>query len=501
MLKLIKIKAMSVIMCLIVLASALPTAVFAQTATGGISSEAEVHILNELRRARIPSAAVAIIQDGETSYILKDSTHYTLFQIGSVSKSFTGFGVLLLEDMGLLSIYDPVSRYLPWFEVSYNGLPIPHGDIRVYHLLQNASGFTSDERLFPRAAVTESTDDFIARIEGIELAFYPSARHVYGNMNYIILGFLIEAVSGQSYDEFMTEQVLRPLGLYNTFISAERAHETGWVIGGNRLRFLQAVPWNPPFHYTWVPSGRIYANITDLARWAGIHLGVVNVSEQFERVIQRSHENHGSVDFFAHSNYFYTAGWYVTYENDRIRHNGTSPGYSASVRILPNDNMAVVVLGNLVNGAVPFGELISDIIIESEPFNSVQMDLFTIIDIFYTISIAVFTIYIGFFIWFIARVIKRLNSGEIVNRKLTFKIRWLIVPLIFIADLVYSYVSPSMMGNTSHEFAVLHLPASLMPATIALWIALVCSLCAFFIKVFGLSANLESHNPITNRRK
>ena len=481
--KIIKEKAILMMLCIITLIFALPTVAFAQT---GISREAEEHILNELRRARIPNAAIAVIQDGETSYIFRDSTHDTLFQIGSVSKSFTGFGVLLLEDMGLLSVNDPVSQHLPWFEMHYNGIPVPHEDITVYNLLQHTSGLISDERLFPRAAVTESTDEFTARLVGLELAFYPSTRHVYGNMNYIILGLLIEAVSGQIYDEFMTQQVLHPLGMYNTFTDMQRAYETGRVIGGNRLRFLQPVSWNPPMHPTVIPTGFIYSNITDMVRWAEIHLGVANIPEQFVRVVQMSHENnHDFNNPFADKNLIYTAGWNVNLESGSIHHYGSTPGYSAALRMLPDSNTAVVILGNL-SGAVPFGVYILNVI-EGEPFSGVGMDMSTIVDIFVTITLAICIVYIGFFIRFIAGLIKRLKGDKITNRKITFKIRWLIAPLIFIADLIYMHIIPSMLGNTSHELALMFSPASYTPALIGLWIALVCSLCVFFVRIFGLS--------------
>ena len=103
-------KSLTILLMLTLLFAAIPLVVSANPI---ISSEAEEHILNELRRANIPNAAVAVIEGGETSYILKDSTYDTLFQIGSVAKSFTGFGVLLLEDMGLLSVNEPVNQHLP----------------------------------------------------------------------------------------------------------------------------------------------------------------------------------------------------------------------------------------------------------------------------------------------------------------------------------------------------------------------------------------------------
>lgn len=473
-------KRLAILSLLALLFAVFPTAAFANIT---ISNEAEEHILNELRRARIPNAAIAVMQDGETSYIFKDSTHETLFQIGSISKSFTGFGVLLLEDMGLLSVYDPVNQHLPWFDVRYNGQSVPHEDVAIYNLLQHTSGLTSDERRFPSSFI-ETTDELISRYTGIELAFYPSTQHVYGNVNYVILGLLIEAVSGQSYDAFMTEQVLRPLGLYNTFTNIERAYETDRVIGGNRLRFLQAVSWNPPVNPITIPTGYIYSNITDMARWAGIHLGIVDISEQFARVVQRSHENIGSMDFFAHGNYFYTAGWNVTDEADRVRHNGSTPGYSASLRMYPHTNTAVVVLGNLTDRVVPFGAFVSDTI-AGEPFGRIGMDFNTIIDIFFTVLTILGIVYIGLFIRLFVKLRKRLRSGEMIKWSFTSKnIKWLFDPIFSIAGLVALYVVPSIYGNTSYQFAAMFSPASMTPAIIATWVGVVYSLCSFGVKVF-----------------
>jgi len=471
----------SVVMCVIAMSFILPTSVFANEI---ISREAEEHIISQLRRANIPNAAIAVIQDGKTSYIFRDSTYDTLFQIGSVAKSFTGFGVLLLEDMGLLSAHDPVNKHLPWFEVNYNGVTVPHQDITIYTLLHHTSGLTSDERRFPSSVSESTAEEFISQLIGVELAFYPSTRHAYGNVNYIILGFLIEAVSGQSYDEFMTREVLHPLGLHNTFTYAQNAYDTGRVIGGNRLRFLQPTPWNPPVITHVIPTGYIYSDIQDMARWAGIHLGVVDISEQFERVVQRSHENIGSVDFFAHGNYFYTAGWNVTDTGSRIRHNGSTPGYSASLRIYPHDNMAVVILGNLTDAVVPFGAFITDTI-TGRDFGRMEMGFNTILDIFLTVLAISGIVYVVLLIRLFVRLIKRLRSGEVIKASFTPKnVKWLFDPIFSIAGLVAIYIVPPIFGNTSFEFAMMFVPASYVFALIATWIGVTYSICALLAKIF-----------------
>ena len=479
----IKTKAISMLLCLIMLMGALSTTAFASPA---INREAEEHILNELRRARIPNAAVAVIQDGETSYIFQDSTYDMLFEIGSVTKSFTGFGVLFLEDMGLLSVNDPVNEHLSWFEVNYNGMPVPHEDITIYNLLHHTSGFTGDERRFPPTSEVMTTDEFIAQLIGAELVFEPSTEFRYSNHNYIILGFLIEAVSGQSYDEFMTQHVLHPLGLYNTFTSAQHAYETGLVIGGNRLGFFQLRPWNPPTSSFTIPTGRIFSDITDMTRWAGIHLGVVDVPEQFTRVVQRSHEhNHESDTPFATRDFFYAAGWRIHTEDGQIEHGGHTPGYGAIVRIFPHSGVAVVVLGNLRYESInQFGYLVFEAV-ESGIFNTVGVDFQVILDIVFTFLTIVGIVYVIMFVRLVIKTMKRLRSGERIKINTTsISLSGLIDPILAIGVAIGFYIIPGMFLNTSHQLLVLTSPANMTIAGIALWIGALQSVCSWWVKVF-----------------
>jgi len=455
-----------------------------------INREAEEHIFNQLSRANIPNAAIAVIQGGETSYIFKDSEYNTLFQIGSVAKSFTGFGVLLLEDMGLLSVTDPVNQHLPWFDVRYNGVLVPHEDITIYNLLHHTSGLTSDERYFPAilgGALTK--DEVIAELIGIELSFYPSTLYGYGNINYVILGFIIEAVSGQSYDEFMTEYVLHPLSLYNTFTDMQRAHESGRVIGGNRLGFFQVRPWNPPVSPVAVPAMFIYSGITDMARWAGIHLGTVEISEQFARVVQRSHEhNYASNAPFADMDYFYGAGWQVDSAASTVVHAGDTMGYSAIISMCHYSDTAVAIVVNLNYMSM---RALSNIILDAMQngvYNSVRMDLRVIFDTVFTILTTLGAVYIGLFMRLIIKSAKRLRNGEVIKVNFTSKnIKGLVDPIIMLAVAVGFYVVPSMLTGNTHTVTVLFSPASITLAEIAIWVMVAYSWCSFFAIVFGIS--------------
>jgi len=460
------------------------------TALAATSNEAEEHILNELRRARIPNAAIAVIQDGETSYILKDSEHDTLFAIASVTKPFTAFGVLLLEDMGLLSIHDPVNQHLSWFEVSYNGLPVPHEDITIHNLITHTSGIAQNEDRFPRATPTETSEEFTARLIGMELDFYPSTSSAYSNMAYIILGLLIEGVSGQSYDDFMTQQVFHPLGLYDTFTNSERASDAGRrVVNGHMRGFLHA--WQDDRgsdrHRNLIntPSGGMYSNVSDLVRWAEIQLGLADVPEQFARIVQRSHSpNLDATVAFASGYVFADGGWYVNPENGRIEHAGGGRGYSAIVRLLPESNAAVVVLTNQRLNNIEELADIALVAVGDGVFNNRNRDIGEMVDIGFTILCAVGVVYIGLFVRLVVKLRKRLKDGEIIAANFSAKSLKSLSGLIFsIACLIFYYTFQFILLDTTRESLLQNWPVSFGIAAIAIWIMVLYDIFAWWVKV------------------
>ena len=451
-----------------------------------VSDEAESHIIAELNQANIPNAAIAIIHNGEVSYILHNSEHDALFAIGSVTKSFTGFGVLLLEDMGLLSVSDPVNQHLPWLEVNYNGLPVLQEDITIYTLLQHTSGFTADENRFPSTVNELGKDELIAQLAGIELAFYPSLGHMYGNVNYIILGLIIEAVSGQSYDDFMTHNVLHPLGLYNTFANVNRAYDTCRVIGGHRLGFFRPRPTNEQWGSQTMPSGGMYSNISDMSRWAGIHLGVIEVNEQFTRVVQRSHENnHTSPNPFADTDFHAAAGWNVMLEGNyfvgdgKIMHGGSTFGYVAYVGIIPERDMAIVMLSNVRQMNLSQWVFLLWDAVDGE-FNTVGTDFFAIMDIAFVVLTALGALFIGLFVRLIIKLHKQVQSGERVKSK--FKIRWLVAFILSIIGVLIFHVVMPMLFIMPLGTLLLFSPASAITAIVSMWIMMGYSLLSLCVK-------------------
>jgi CubicO group peptidase (beta-lactamase class C family) len=269
-----------------------------------------------------------------------------LFQIGSISKSFTAIAVLQLCERGLMDPYAPVTDYLPWFHV-----PSGFEPIALHHLLSHTAGIIMGTEF-----TTEARYEVWALRE-TQATAPPGSRFHYSNVGYKALGLTLEETLGQSYSEIIQRGILDPLGMDST--EAEITHET---------RKRLAVGYNShyddrPAHHshplvpaTWLETdaadGSIAATVTDMAAYVQMLLNRGQgprervLSEQsFELMTQRlveipeGDEDHGS---------FYGYGLGISEDEGHtiIGHDGGMVGYCASILADLDDGLGVVVLTN-----------------------------------------------------------------------------------------------------------------------------------------------------------
>jgi CubicO group peptidase (beta-lactamase class C family) len=441
-------------------------------------------VSEELFKAKIPNASISIIQGNEVKYLSYPDggsgfavDEYTLYQIGSVSKSFTGLGILLLEDNDLLSLDDPVNKYLPWFTVSHNRKAVSSDVLTIADCLYQTSGFTNDEARYPSAKHGMSLEDSVRQINKCELAFYPHERFSYANANYRILGLIIETISGQNYDNFMTERILLPLGLENTYTSPLKAQNTGKVTEGSRLSFLRAWPYDVPADDGNVPSGYIYSNAKDMSRWLQIHLGVIEISEQFHRIIEKSHQP--DPQSIIDDTTRYTAGWYANAKTGAIYHSGGTPNYSANVEIRPAANSAVCVLTNM-NASANTNHIAANIldVLEGKPASAYQTDIWYIFDMVFSLITAASIIGFIIYTFVILRIIRQTRKGKCIKKDFTRKdLKCFIFPSILaLFSVLIAVIPPLIFGSpwtTIRKWS---------PVSLSLGIAslIAFSICAFF---------------------
>jgi CubicO group peptidase (beta-lactamase class C family) len=324
-------------------------AVPAPAAEGGVPSHLERHAAAH----RIPGLAVAVVRDGRVAFEwTRGVDAETPFLLGSVSKPFTALAVLRLVEAGRVDLDAPVGGYLPWLR--FAGSPAPVA-VTVRQLLTHTSGL-------PSVAERGLTDRFdnapggLARsvrdLAAVRPVGPPGGAHRYSDANYMVLGALVEAVSGESFGAHLRRHVLDPLGMSRAAATAAEAAAVG-LPAGHRYWFGHPRRFAPPFDTSGVPYGYLAASLRDTARFAIAQLagGSGILSPQWT---EASHT--GQVATAGSGRY--GLGWrdstLATPAGDRriVWHAGATPGYFAHVVLVPETGTGVVVLSNVYGPAM-----------------------------------------------------------------------------------------------------------------------------------------------------
>jgi len=247
----------------------------------------ENFIFEKISKTHLPGLSIAIIENGELAYskgfCFRDldyglrATPQTLYGVGSVTKSFTALSIMQLAEKGKLSLDDPVDKYVPL------NLKVKDEPVRVWHLLCHASGI-------PALAYAEaliryvtgaggkwipiaSSEDLITFMrEANRWAFSrPGERWFYLNEGYVILGHIIEKVSGMNYDRYVKENILAPLQMNRSFfrkedVDADADVATPYIITRNGECIKSKHP------YGIFADGGLISNVIDLSHYIGMYL-------------------------------------------------------------------------------------------------------------------------------------------------------------------------------------------------------------------------------------
>jgi CubicO group peptidase (beta-lactamase class C family) len=326
--------------------------------------EAAVRALAEeaLADGTTPGMAIAITDAGRTlfsgSFGLAEVASgrpvgpATLFEIGSIGKSFTALCVMALAEEGRLDPDDPVDRHLAWFLVppATPGAP----PITVHHLLSHTAGITAGIDATPEPASQ------VWALRHLRPSATPGARFHYSNVGYKALGLVLEAVEGRPYPEILAQRILGPLGM--------RSSEPGIT---NEIRSRLAVgyaylhddrighPGMPLAPATWLETatadGSIAATAYDMAAYARLLLGR-GMADGVRVVAESSFARMAAPHATLEPGVTYGYGLVVRRDGERtfLGHGGGMVGYLAGVQVDPDAGIGAVVLQNGY-GAGPVG--------------------------------------------------------------------------------------------------------------------------------------------------
>lgn len=302
-----------------------------------------------------PGMAVGIVYDGELlwgkGYGVADVEAQTpvmldtRFRIASITKTFTATAIMQLRDAGQLSLDDPVSKHLEWFDLRYDGAP----EITIRNLLTHSSGLPRDshEPMWTAYDAPE-WDDFVEATKQRQPTRPPYAKFAYSNLGYSLLGGIIHAVSGQAWADYLQQHILDPLGMTETYPIPDREDEL-LATGYSRLddEYNRA-----PFPFFLMngfeASANFSSSVNDLVKYAKFHLGKEESAILSSHTLRDMHRVHWLQEDWDNG-YGLGLGIYKINHWTLSGHSGGYPGYLTEFSLSREHNVAVILLTNAID--------------------------------------------------------------------------------------------------------------------------------------------------------
>ncbi|SFS19157.1 CubicO group peptidase, beta-lactamase class C family [Dyella sp. OK004] len=328
----------------------------------------------------VPGIAVAIVKDGkvvmEQGFGLREQGKpqpvdaRTLFAIASNTKAFTAASLQMLAEQGKLKMDDRVIDHLPWFQMSD---PYVTREMRIRDLLAHRSGLglgAGDLLYWPPTSYT--TKEVVQRLREVPLATSFRSAYAYDNILFAVATLVIEQVSGQSYADFIRNNIFKPVGMDESLVDMTYLKPgMDTAIGHAKFNFKELKPV-PPMAWSNNPgAGGIYASAHDLAKWMNVQLAggrLPDVDGKEHRLFkEESQKQMWSMltpmkigeppvpELAAVKPNFagYGEGWFLSdYRGQRlVWHTGGWPGMVSRLTLVPELKLGVVVLTNQESGA------------------------------------------------------------------------------------------------------------------------------------------------------
>ncbi len=312
----------------------------------------------ELRREKgVPGVAVGILYQGEISTAGFGVTSVenplpvtpeTLFQIGSITKTFTTTAILRLVDQGKLALDAPLRKVLPEFRVASEEAS---AQATLRHLLTHTGGWEGD--FFEDTGLgDDALARYLPRMAELEQVAPLGSLFSYNNSGFKLAGRVVELAAGKPYDVALRELVLQPLGLERTFLLPSDVMTHRFVVGhctgakgGEVLR-----PW-PVSRASW-PAGGLVSTVPDLLRYARFHLGDGRAEDGTPLLVPETLALMHAPQVTVWGKAAWTLGWSVDDSAGlrRVAHGGGTLGQISHLILVPERAFALAILTNADHG-------------------------------------------------------------------------------------------------------------------------------------------------------
>ncbi len=263
-----------------------------------------------------------------------------VFRIGSITKQFTAVAILQLVEQGKLSLKDTLTKFIPDYPT--------HGKtIRVEHLLTHTSGIKSYTDMEEWDAEVHRKDftptELIDYFKNQPMDFDPDAKWKYNNSGYILLGYIIEKVSGLTYGDYITQRIFKPLGMKNSYYGTAESTVANRALGYTQNEadstYAPAAPLSMTQPYA---AGSLLSTVEDLYIWTtALHSGKVLQPKSMKGLLFPYYLPSG-----VNTNYAYGLRVGNLLGTLTSEHSGGIHGFLSDMMYLPNEQVCVVILTN-----------------------------------------------------------------------------------------------------------------------------------------------------------
>jgi CubicO group peptidase (beta-lactamase class C family) len=326
------------------------------------------YVNKALKDWEVPGVGVAIVKNDKVVLAkgygvrkLGDPTpvdERTIFAIGSSSKAFTAAALAMLVDEGKIKWDDPVTKYLPGFEL-YD--PYASKEMTVRDLLCHRSGLDRGDLMWYGSEY--GRDEIIRRARFLKPSWSFRSQFGYQNIMYLAAGQIIPAATDKSWDDFIKDRFFKPLGMAasSTSVKAIKSSDNVATPHGKIDDKVVAIPWRNIDNIA--PAGSINSNVAEMTAWVRLQLSDGEFAGQrllSSGAVKETQKSHTVVPYevpwsllFPDAHFLnYGLGWFLSDYRGRkvVEHGGNIDGMSALVAFIPEEKLGLVVLTNL-NGS------------------------------------------------------------------------------------------------------------------------------------------------------
>jgi CubicO group peptidase (beta-lactamase class C family) len=319
----------------------------------GLDEKIDRIITKAMAKEEFPGMAVAVIQQnkvlfkkayGVTSRQGKEKVNeQTVFSIGSVSKAFTGIGLMILVQQGKIALDDPIKKYM-------KELPKTWGNITIRQFMTHTSGI-------PELKGEKDDDSFERSVKSagkLPMSFTPGQKQQYNNFNFAILGKLVETISGKTYLEYMNKNIFQPLQMSRTGVGvANRNIAMGHLLKNGKWKEVESHFRSGDYG---IPSGGLQTTLTDFIALSQALNKHTLLNQKMIKAMWTPYSKKLSN----------TPGWHSRMNGlDIIIHKGgggTGIGSVCHYKIVPSHELYIIVMTNKANNKTGPAEITDDIL-------------------------------------------------------------------------------------------------------------------------------------------